>query len=54
MSNSLDPHRPGQNAGPDLGPNCIQRLSADDKFKGFNAKSKIQWFDLKLSEPEGF
>ena len=28
MSNGLDPDH---SAGPDLGPNCLQRLSADDK-----------------------
>ena len=28
VSNSLDPD---QNIGPDLGPNCLQRLTADDK-----------------------
>ena len=26
VSNSLDPIRPGQNFGPDLGPNCLQRV----------------------------
>ena len=34
MSNSLDPDQDRQNGhsvGPDLGPNCLQRLSADDK-----------------------
>ena len=30
MSNSLDPVRARQNVGPDLGPSCLQRLSADD------------------------
>ena len=30
VSNSLDPDQAGQNVGPDLGPNCLQRLSADD------------------------
>ena len=30
MSNSLDPD---QNVGPDLGPNCLQRLSADSTGK---------------------
>ena len=29
MSNSLDPDQARQNVGPDLGPNCLQRLSAD-------------------------
>ena len=30
MSNSLDPDQARQNVGPDLGPSCLQRLSADD------------------------
>ena len=31
MSNSLDPHQDRHSVGPDLGPNRLQRLSADDK-----------------------
>ena len=31
MSNSLDPDQARCFVGPDLGPNCLQRLSADDK-----------------------
>ena len=30
MSNSLDPDQARQNVGPDMHPNCLQRLSADD------------------------
>ena len=30
MSNSLDPDQAQQNVGPDLGPNCLQKLSAID------------------------
>ena len=30
VSNSLDPDQARQNVGPDMGPNCLQRLSADD------------------------
>ena len=30
MSNSLDPDQARQIVGPDLGPICLQRLSADD------------------------
>ena len=30
MLNSLDPDQAQQNTGPDLGLNCLQRLSADD------------------------
>ena len=29
MSNSLDPDQDRHFVGPDLGPNCLQRLSAD-------------------------
>ena len=29
MSNTLDPDRAQCYLGPDLGPNCLQRLSAD-------------------------
>ena len=31
VSNSLDPDQAQHFVGPDLGPNCSQRLSADDK-----------------------
>ena len=30
MSNSLDPGQARHVVGPDLGPNCLQRLLADD------------------------
>ena len=30
MSNSLDADQARHSVGPDLGPNCLQRLSADD------------------------
>ena len=30
MSNSLDPDQARQFVGPDLGPNCLIRLSAED------------------------
>ena len=29
VSNSLDPDQPRHFVGPDLGPNCLQKLSAD-------------------------
>ena len=32
VSNILDPDQAQQNVKPDLGPNCLQRLSADDKI----------------------
>ena len=31
MSNGLDPDQDRRSVGPDLGPDCLQRLSADDK-----------------------
>ena len=31
VSNSSDPDQARHFVGPDLGPNCLQRLSADDK-----------------------
>ena len=35
VSNSLDPDEAKQNIGPDLGPNCLQRLSEGDRRKRF-------------------
>ena len=33
MSNSLDPEQAGHFVVPDLGPNCLQNLAADDTRK---------------------
>ena len=33
VSNSLDPDQARHFVGPDLGPNCLQRLLADDKCR---------------------
>ena len=33
MSNSFDPDQDRHSVGPDLGPNCLQMLSADDKSR---------------------
>ena len=33
VSNNLDPDLALRFAGPDLGPNCLQKLSADDTSK---------------------
>ena len=38
MPNSLEPDQDRRFVGPDLGPNCLQRLSADDK-------SPLAWKD---------
>ena len=42
VSNSLDPDQTRHFIGPDLGPNCLQRLSADNKSCPWRAKSLIQ------------
>ena len=39
MSIGLDPDQDGHPVGPDLGPNCLQRLSADDR-------SPLAWKEL--------
>ena len=39
VSNSLDPDQDGHSVGPDLGPNCLQRLSVDDKSRCWQGKS---------------
>ena len=33
MSNGLDPDLARHSVGPDLDPNCLQRLSAEDKSR---------------------
>ena len=33
VSNKLDPDQVQHSVSPDLGPNCLQRLSADSTFK---------------------
>ena len=46
------PIGPEQNVGPDLGPNCLQRLSADDmSCKVLMQKVKYYGFDPKLGGP---
>ena len=39
VSNGLDPDKDRRAVGPDLGPNCLQRLSADDKNCRLQRKS---------------
>ena len=41
MSNSLDPDQARHFVGPDLGPNCLQRLSADIAGKQLNTKQLV-------------
>ena len=40
MSSGLDPDQDLQNVGPDLGPNCLQRLTADDRSRRQQGKSE--------------
>ena len=55
MSNSLDPDQARQFAGPDLGPNCLPRLSADDTGRQrVNGKSCPQSFSLLLFSVVGY
>ena len=39
MWNRFDPDQDGHSVGPDQGPNCLQRLSAEDK----NRSAKFNW-----------
>ena len=48
MSYSLDPDQARHFVGPDLGPNCLQRLSADIAGKDLNTKQLVDTFLLKL------
>ena len=41
VSNGLDPDQDRHSVGPDLGPNCFQRLSADDKICRYRVKSEL-------------
>ena len=42
VSNSLDPDQDRHSVGPDHGPNCLQRLQADDEKSSLHEKSKCQ------------
>ena len=50
MSYGSDPDQDQHSVGPDLGPNCLQRLSADDKIHFFaNVISTITlWAGLNI------
>ena len=45
---SLDPDQAGQNVEPDLGPNCLQRLSADDTHSQRDHHYQFCYFATKL------
>ena len=46
MSKSLNPDQAQHFVGPDLGPNCLQRLSADIAGKELNTKQLVDTFWL--------
>ena len=47
VSNSLDPDQARHFVGPEMGPNCLQRLSADIAGKEVNTKQLVDTFWLK-------
>ena len=49
VSNSLDPNQDQQNVGPDLGPNCSQRLSADDTSRQRVKSNQVRWIQVEGS-----
>ena len=51
MSNSLDPDQTGLFVWPDLGPNCLQRLSAGDTIKQRVNLSRLGFWKGELSKP---
>ena len=42
VSNSLEPDQARRSVGPDLGPNCLQRLSADDTYRQSQQENMFQ------------
>ena len=48
MSNGLDPDQDRSYVGPDLGPNCLQRLSADDKSPQAREELTVNPSDAKF------
>ena len=48
--NGLDQDQDRKNVGPDVGPNCLQSLSADDKSRSWQEKlQRLQNLHLKMS-----
>ena len=54
MSNSLDPDQARHYVGPDLGPNCLHRLSAEDTTRQTVCIGYLQRTLLYISAPLGF
>ena len=51
MSNRLDQDQARRFVGPDLGPNCLQRLSADDTTVGKELNNYVYIPDKKRNAP---
>ena len=49
MSNSLDPDQARRFVGPDLGPHCLQSLSADD-----TSRQRVEFESLPAARYEEF
>ena len=41
MSNGLDPDQDRRSVGPDMRPNCLQRLTTDDKSRDVDGKGRV-------------
>ena len=48
MSNSLDPAQARHFVGPDLGPNCLQRLTADNK--SHPSRQRVKYNNLPIGQ----
>ena len=46
MANGTDPDQGRHSVGPDLGPNCLQKLSADDKGR----HRQLLYWSTKLND----
>ena len=44
MSNGLDPDQARRSVGPDLGPNCLQRLLADKNIINYQIRRRIRTY----------
>ena len=51
VSNSLDPDQVRLYVGPDLGPNCLQSLSADDTSR--QIEEKVQCANVLIENKSG-
>ena len=52
MKNSLEPDQDRRCVGPDLGPNCLQRLSADDILAASKERVYPTLFSIIIRKPD--